>query len=114
MPQIDRHVDIMSSKSMFMSSIQIHKDHQTINSILNRSDKTVKKNSSKIPKIKGKQLFYFEKVLTKLITRTPYPNFRFFCPYCASLDIFITMDKTCKHLTVECLDCKKSWIDSRS
>jgi RNase P subunit RPR2 len=115
MPQKTRYDHIIHPQSMVMSTIQVHKEHsQAINDISNLSVKTVNKISTKIIEIKRKNLLHSEAVLMNLITRAPHPNFRFFCPYCASLDVFITIDKTSNHLTVDCLDCKKRWIDSRA
>lgn len=96
-----------------MSVIQVTKDSQNIAGISNLSVKTINKISRKILKSKNHS-FNFEEVLHNFINRIPYPNFRFFCPYCASLDVFITVKKTSHDFTVDCLDCKQRWLDTRS
>ena len=96
---------------MVMSIIQVFdEDSQRVNDISNLS---VNKLPNNIPKINEEQITNFEEVLIKLTKRTPYPNFRFFCPYCASLDVFITIDKISNELSVDCLDCKKIWIEEK-
>ena len=98
-----------------MSTIQVtKKESEIINDILKSSVTTANKFSGKNQKIKPKLLSYSESVLANLIQSSPHPNFRFFCPYCSSLDVFITIDKISNHFTVDCLDCEKKWIDSRS
>lgn len=98
-----------------MSSILIHKEEsENLHNYSNLSVKTVKRVSNKNPKVKRNHLKHSVSFLNRLIEKTPYPNFRFFCPYCASLDVFITFDKSSNDFSVDCLDCKKRWIDSRS
>lgn len=98
-----------------MSSILIHKDESgNFENYSNLSAKTVNQVSNKAPKVKKKNIIHSGLFLSKLIAKVPYPNFRFFCPFCASLDVFITFDKTCNNFSVDCLDCEKRWIDSRS
>lgn len=97
-----------------MSNIQILKgDSKVIHDIPNFSAETALKVVNQIPKIYGKTQQNFELVLSEVFKKSPYPNFRFFCPYCASLDVFIIFEKTLNHLTIDCLDCKKRWIDMR-
>lgn len=97
-----------------MSNIQIFiEEFQTSNKIPNFSEKSANKNNNQIPKSKNESPVNFDKVLFKLIKRFPYPNFRFFCPYCSSLDVFITIEKSSKHLIIDCLECKKNWVDLR-
>lgn len=94
-----------------MLTVQINdKAFQYISSASQTSTETVNETLGKSEKIQRKQLAY-NKELIKLIKKMPYPNFRFFCPYCASLDIFITLDKTKDSHFVDCLECKKRWID---
>jgi hypothetical protein len=99
---------------LMLTILVTKKDSQTMNNISKLSVTTINKISSKNQKIKQKHLSHSESVLANLIQSSPYPNFRFFCPYCSSLDVFITIDKTSNHFTVDCLDCEKKWIDSRS
>ena len=96
-----------------MSVIQVTKDSQNIDRFSNLSVKTIHQIPRKILKSKNRTS-NFEKVLHNFINRTPYPNFRFFCPYCASLDVFITIKKASHDFTVDCLDCKQRWLDTRS
>ncbi len=98
-----------------MSTIQVtKKESQIINDISKLSTTTENKISRKNQKIIQKLPSHSENVLANLVKSSPHPNFRFFCPYCSSLDVFITINKISNHFTVDCLDCEKKWIDSRS
>lgn len=50
-------------------------------------------------------------ILKQLLENAPYPDFRYFCPLCGSLDVCITSHKKSEKITVDCLDCKKVWIE---
>lgn len=51
-----------------------------------------------------------ETVLKQFLENTPYPDFRYFCPSCGSLDVCITINRESRQIIVDCLDCKKEWI----
>lgn len=48
--------------------------------------------------------------LEKLLRNTPYPDFRYFCPSCGSLDVCIAINRQTRKMVVDCIDCKKEWI----
>lgn len=113
MPQTIKYYLILHQQIGFMS-IQIHREYiKTQNSFTKQSVTAIRKIQKKNLKNEVRLLPSSEGVFANLIKRTPYPNFRFFCPFCSSLDVFITIDKIFDHYTVDCLDCKKRWIDSR-
>lgn len=114
MPQRTRYDHITISQRSAMSITQIfHENSQSMNDISYLSTKSEIKLQINIPKIKQGHVSNLEGVLAKLTRGRPYPNFRFFCPYCASLDVFITIDKNTSDLSVDCLDCKKIWVDKK-
>ena len=51
-----------------------------------------------------------ETTLKQFLENTPYPDFRYFCPSCGSLDVCITINRQSQKMIVDCLDCKKEWI----
>lgn len=115
MPQTTEYSDIIITQRENMSSVLIHKkESENFQNNSKLLDKTENYISKKTPKVKRKNISYHESFFNKLIRKAPYPNFRFFCPFCASVDVFITFDKTSDDFSVDCLDCKKRWIDSRS
>ena len=44
-----------------------------------------------------------------LETNSKYPDIRFYCPFCGSLDVYLNTNETAKILSVCCLDCEKKW-----
>jgi hypothetical protein len=56
---------------------------------------------------KGKTL------LQHLMENPPYPDFRYFCPSCGSLDVCIVINEKTRKMSVDCLDCKKLWIEEK-
>ncbi len=42
-------------------------------------------------------------------SRPKYPDFRFQCPSCGSLEVFVTWENENTPLKVKCLDCTKNW-----
>lgn len=51
--------------------------------------------------------------LTKITSKAPYPDFRYCCPFCGVLDVFIQIDEEMQIIRVHCLDCKKVWIEEK-
>ena len=49
-------------------------------------------------------------ILEKLFQNIPYPDFRYFCPSCGSLDVYISSHRQTHQMIVKCLDCKKGGI----
>jgi len=50
--------------------------------------------------------FNFPEFLDKT---TKYPDIRFYCPFCGSLDVYLNTNESTKILSVCCLDCEKKW-----
>ncbi len=42
-------------------------------------------------------------------SRPKYPDFRFQCPSCGSLEVFVTWENENTPLKGKCLDCSKNW-----
>ena len=40
-----------------------------------------------------------------------YPDFRFLCPYCGSLEVFLGKNHPNPSLTGHCLECKNEWFE---
>jgi len=76
----------------------------TVKEGLKPEDKKSKEPSLKYPPM-------LEVILKQLLENAPYPDFRYFCPLCGSLDVCITSHKKSEKITVDCLDCKKVWIE---
>jgi len=38
-----------------------------------------------------------------------YPDVRFYCPFCGSLDVYLNTDNSAIILSVCCLACEKKW-----
>lgn len=45
----------------------------------------------------------------KLTQPMAYPDFRFYCPFCGSLDVSLTTNESAIVLSVCCLDCERKW-----
>ncbi len=43
-----------------------------------------------------------------------YPDFRFFCPYCGSLEIYFELNETYRFPIGYCLDCNTEWFDNEN
>jgi hypothetical protein len=52
-------------------------------------------------------------ILKHLVENPPYPDFRYFCPSCSSLDVCIRVNEKTGKISVDCLECKKLWIDEK-
>jgi len=44
-------------------------------------------------------------------SRPKYPDFRFQCPGCGSLEVFVTRENENTLLKGKCLDCTKDWFE---
>jgi len=49
----------------------------------------------------------------KIVKNPPYPDYRFSCPQCGSLDVFITINEKTYALVIDCLDCEKIWFEDK-
>ncbi len=54
-----------------------------------------------------------EEILSQIISKAPYPDFRYCCPFCGVLDVFIQIDEELQLIRVHCLDCNKVWIEEK-
>lgn len=52
-----------------------------------------------------------EQIFREEISRHLYPDFRYSCPYCGTLDVSLKVSKSRWAIDVECLDCKKVSMD---
>lgn len=53
-----------------------------------------------------------ERIFREKISKLTYPDFRYFCHYCGTLDVFIKVSKSAGTIEIDCLDCKKVWIEN--
>lgn len=53
-----------------------------------------------------------EKIFREKVSKTLYPDFRYSCHYCGTLDVFIKLSKSKGIIEIDCLDCKKVWTDN--
>ena len=53
-----------------------------------------------------------ELIFREKISRRIYPDFRYSCHCCGTLDVFIKVSKLKRIIEIDCLDCKKVWIDN--
>jgi len=49
----------------------------------------------------------------KIVKNPPYPDYRFSCPQCGSLDVFITINEKSNALVIDCMDCEKIWFEDK-
>jgi len=70
---------------------------------------------SKFERSEKKQIARLDllKTLENIVKNTPYPDYRFSCPQCSSLDVFITINEKVEALVVGCLDCDKIWFEDK-
>jgi len=55
------------------------------------------------------QVVLQKKYINPFRSRPKYPDFRFQCPSCGSLDVFVTWQNENTPLKGKCLDCTKNW-----
>ena len=53
------------------------------------------------------------KLLQKIIQNPPYPDYRYSCTFCGSLDVFITVNRDAESINISCLDCNKIWFEDK-
>ncbi len=61
--------------------------------------------------IKAKEYGSIEKIFREEISRRVYPDFRYSCPYCGTLDVIVKVSKSRWALEINCLECKKISLD---
>ena len=52
-----------------------------------------------------------ENTINTFISRSKYPDFRFQCPSCGSLEVFVAWENENAPLIGKCLDCTKNWFE---
>ena len=57
------------------------------------------------------QVVLQKKSINPFRSRPKYPDFRFHCPSCGSLEVFITWENENTPLKGKCLDCAKNWFE---
>ena len=55
-----------------------------------------------------------EQVFQKEISKYAYPDFRYSCPACGTLDVFIRISKSGQSIEIDCLECKTVSIDNKN
>ena len=55
------------------------------------------------------QIIVNDTSLNPFNSRLTYPDFRFHCPFCGSLDVLVSFKSTNTPLKGRCLDCKRNW-----
>ena len=60
--------------------------------------------------VNNNQIVLQENRVNPFSSRPKYPDFRFYCPSCGSLDVFVTLKNDNALLKGQCLDCKKDWL----
>jgi len=48
-----------------------------------------------------------KQIFREEISRHIYPDFRYSCPYCGTLNVLVNVSKSIWALEINCLDCKK-------
>ena len=57
------------------------------------------------------QVILQKKSINPFSSRPKYPDFRFQCPSCGSLEVFVTWKNENIPLKGKCLDCTKNWFE---
>jgi len=55
-----------------------------------------------------------EQIFQKEISKYVYPDFRYSCPNCGTLDVFIRISKSNQSIEIDCLECKTISIDNEN
>ncbi len=62
--------------------------------------------------VNAEQVVIQENTITPFSSRPKYPDFRFQCPSCGSLEVFVAMENENTSLKGKCLDCTKNWFEA--
>ncbi len=57
------------------------------------------------------QVVLQKKSINPFSSRLKYPDFRFQCPSCGSLEVYVTWENEDTPLKGKCLDCTKNWFE---
>lgn len=68
------------------------------------SSKFEKKETTKIATLERFQ---------KIIHNRSYPDYRYSCAYCGTLDVFMTVNESTETIVIGCLDCNKIWFEDK-
>jgi len=61
--------------------------------------------------VNAEQVVLQENTNNPFISRPKYPDFRFQCPGCGSLEVFVARENENTSLKGKCLDCTKNWFE---
>jgi len=61
--------------------------------------------------VNAEQVVLQENTINAFIPRPKYPDFRFQCPGCGSLEVFVARENENTSLKAKCLDCTKNWFE---
>ncbi len=61
--------------------------------------------------VNSEQAVLQENTIDHFSSRPKYPDFRFQCPSCGSLEVFVAWENENTSLRGKCLDCTKNWFE---
>ncbi len=61
--------------------------------------------------VNAEQVVLQENTVNTFSSRPKYPDFRFQCPSCGSLEVLIAWENENTSLKGKCLDCTKNWFE---
>jgi len=61
--------------------------------------------------VNAEQVVLQENTVNPFSSRPKYPDFRFQCPSCGSLEVFVASETENSSLKGKCLDCTKNWFE---
>ncbi len=62
--------------------------------------------------VNAEQVVLQENTINPFSSRPMYPDFRFQCPSCGSLEVIVAMENETTSLKGKCLDCTKNWFEA--
>lgn len=71
-------------------------------------------NSEKEDKIfEHHRITFVKEYPNNVIKSVQYPDVRFSCQFCGSLDVMVCMDEFSNHSVIKCLDCGKNELEDK-
>ncbi len=61
--------------------------------------------------VNSEQAVLQENTIDPFSSRPKYPDFRFQCPSCGSLEVIVAWENENTSLRGKCLDCTKNWFE---
>ena len=61
--------------------------------------------------VNAEQVVLQENTINPFSSRPTYPDFRFQCPSCGSLEVLVAWENENTSLKCKCLDCTKNWCE---